>query len=211
MREQRAKDYLLTIYVLQTEGKVRASYVAREMNLSKASVSTAMKSLTADGYLTIGEDHAIHLTPEGEQLANEAMLEAIHRGNSYHGLLNRENTFGETSGDSEEREAKWLHREGMESVLEALFVLEKHYYRIRKPDLAECLRITTNAVTRRIQRLEEKGFVSIGLHGSVSLTERGKRYAEDLYVRHEITRRKLMDAGLSGRDAELSACLAHSE
>lgn len=53
MREQRAKDYLQTIYTLQTSGAVRAAYLAREMGLSKASVSSALKSLAADGYLTV--------------------------------------------------------------------------------------------------------------------------------------------------------------
>ena len=208
MREQRVKEYLQTIYALRMEGMVRAAYVAREMNLSKASVSNALKSLTSGGYLTIGDDHAIRLTPEGERLAGEAIRETIHRGKSYHGLLHRDGTAAEDPDTSEEPEAKWLHREGMESTLEALYVLGKHFYRVRKLDLAECLRISTGTVTRRLQRLEEKGFAAISEHGYLSLTSLGERYARESYDRHEVTRQKLVEAGLSERDAELSACLA---
>ena len=44
MREQKAKEYLSTIYMLASYGAVRASYIAREMMVSRPSVSVALKT-----------------------------------------------------------------------------------------------------------------------------------------------------------------------
>ncbi len=65
-----AEDYLEMILVLKRKkGAVRSIDIAREMNFSKPSVSIAMKKLREEGLITIGEDHEIELTPEGEQIA----------------------------------------------------------------------------------------------------------------------------------------------
>lgn len=208
MREQKAKEYLQTIYALQTEGDVRAVYIAREMNISKAAVSVALQTLVADGYVIVDQNHKVRLTPQGEQLAKTAIHETVHRGKSYHGILEKNSTNDSTHEEYEdELRMKWIQREGMEATLEALLVLGKHYYRVRNLDLAECLKTTTAATTKRIRRLEEKGFVTTGERSFVSLTERGKHYAEIFFAQHETARGKLMDAGLSEQDAELSACL----
>ena len=65
-----AEDYLEMILVLKRKkGAVRSIDIAREMNFSKPSVSIAMKKLREEGLITIGEDHEIELTSQGESIA----------------------------------------------------------------------------------------------------------------------------------------------
>ncbi len=65
-----AEDYLEMILVLKRKkGAVRSIDIAREMNFSKPSVSIAMKKLREEGLITIGEDHEIELTHQGELIA----------------------------------------------------------------------------------------------------------------------------------------------
>ena len=64
------EDYLETILILQQRGgTVRSVDVAAKMKVSKASVSVAMKNLRAGGYVKMGNNHEIVLTPQGRQLA----------------------------------------------------------------------------------------------------------------------------------------------
>lgn len=71
-----SKDlYLETIYNLLNERDgVHAVDVAKELDYSKASVSRALKNLTALGYITIDEHNHIQLTPTGMQIAVDVIL-----------------------------------------------------------------------------------------------------------------------------------------
>ncbi len=67
-----AEDYLEMILVLQRKkGNVRSIDIVREMNFSKPSISIAMKKLRNDGLITIDEDHYIHLSDEGQAIAEK--------------------------------------------------------------------------------------------------------------------------------------------
>ena len=68
--KESGEDYLETVRVLQyRNGVVRSVDVASEMNVSKASVSVAMKTLRQSGYVRMGEKHEIYLTAKGRTLA----------------------------------------------------------------------------------------------------------------------------------------------
>ena len=69
------EDYLETILILQNRsGTVRSIDIAAELKVSRASVSVAMKNLKKGGYVNIGDNHEITLTPKGRKLA-ETMYE----------------------------------------------------------------------------------------------------------------------------------------
>lgn len=69
------EDYLEMILILQNKkGTVHSVDIAAELNVSKASVSVAMKNLQRDGYICKGDDHEITLTEPGQKLA-ETMYE----------------------------------------------------------------------------------------------------------------------------------------
>ena len=66
------EDYLETILVLQKKlGMVRSVDVARHMEVSKPSVCHAVAILRDGGFLTMDEDHFLHLTDVGREVAEQ--------------------------------------------------------------------------------------------------------------------------------------------
>ena len=66
------EDYLETILVLQKKrGMVRSVDVARHMEVSKPSVCYAVATLRDGGFLMMDEDHFLHLTDVGREVAEK--------------------------------------------------------------------------------------------------------------------------------------------
>ena len=66
------EDYLETILVLQKKlGMVRSVDVARHMEVSKPSVCHAVAILRDGGFLCMDEDHFLHLTEVGREVAEK--------------------------------------------------------------------------------------------------------------------------------------------
>ena len=66
------EDYLEAILVLRKQkGMVRSVDVARHMGVSKPSVCVAVNTLKDGGFLTMDEDHFLHLTDVGREVAGQ--------------------------------------------------------------------------------------------------------------------------------------------
>ena len=66
------EDYLETILVLQKKlGMVRSVDVARHLEVTKPSVCHAVATLREGGFLTMDEDHFLHLTDVGREVAEK--------------------------------------------------------------------------------------------------------------------------------------------
>ena len=66
------EDYLEAILVLHKKmGMVRSVDVARYLGVSKPSVCVAVNTLKDGGFLTMDEDHFLHLTDVGCKVAEE--------------------------------------------------------------------------------------------------------------------------------------------
>ena len=66
------EDYLETILVLHKKtGMVCSVDVARHMGVSKPSVCVAVNTLKDSGFLTMDEDHFLHLTDVGREVAEK--------------------------------------------------------------------------------------------------------------------------------------------
>ena len=66
------EDYLETILVLQKKlGMVRSVDVAQHMEVSKPSVCHAVATLRDGGFLMMDEDHFLHLTDVGREVAEK--------------------------------------------------------------------------------------------------------------------------------------------
>ena len=66
------EDYLEAILMLQKKnGIVRSIDLARHMEVSKPSVSHAVKTLREGGFLTMDEDYCLHLTEVGREVAEK--------------------------------------------------------------------------------------------------------------------------------------------
>ena len=69
-QKKTVEDYLKTIYILQCRnGIVRGSDIAQEQNVSRPTVSIALRDLEQEGYLFTDEAHEIHLTKIGRKIA----------------------------------------------------------------------------------------------------------------------------------------------
>ena len=67
------EDYLETILVLQKKrSMVRFVDVARHMEVSKPSVCHAVATLRDGGFLMMDEDHFLHLTDVGREVAKKS-------------------------------------------------------------------------------------------------------------------------------------------
>ena len=65
-----AEDYLEQILMLlEQKGHARSVDIAAGLNVSKPSVSVAMKKLRENGYITMGNDNNISLTDKGYAIA----------------------------------------------------------------------------------------------------------------------------------------------
>lgn len=65
-----AEDYLETILMLCEEhGSARSVEIAARLNVTKPSVSFAMKKLRENGYIRMGSDNRITLTESGAAIA----------------------------------------------------------------------------------------------------------------------------------------------
>lgn len=70
-----SEDYLETMLMMQQQhGYVRSIDVAEHLGVTKPSVTYATKRLRENGYITMGKDGLITLTPSGMAIA-ESMLE----------------------------------------------------------------------------------------------------------------------------------------
>ena len=66
------EDYLEAILVLQKKmGMVRSIDLARHVGFSKPSISHAVGVLKNGGFLTMDEDHFLHLTDVGREVAEK--------------------------------------------------------------------------------------------------------------------------------------------
>ena len=66
------EDYLEAILILQKKnGMVRSIDLARHMEVSKPSVSHAVKTLREGGFLTMDKDYCLHLTDIGHEVAEK--------------------------------------------------------------------------------------------------------------------------------------------
>ena len=67
-----AEDYLEQILMLlEKKGHVRSIDIAIGLNVSKPSVSVAMKKLRENGYINMGADNLISLTDKGYAIARK--------------------------------------------------------------------------------------------------------------------------------------------
>ena len=213
MREQKTKEYLTAIYLLSSYGPVRGAYVAREMKLSRPTVSVALQTLAQEGYLTVDAGHIVCLTEKGKRMAKEAMHEAVQRGKSYHELVGQateESETAESAGKgklSAGQAESWLRKEKAEAIPEALLILSKRYFCVRVIDIAQFLGRSSATVRAKLHRMEYNGMVVIGEESVVRLTDFGREISVRLYERHAPDRERMISDGAAPEEAERGVLL----
>ena len=71
-----------------------------------------------------------------------------------------------------------------ENYLETIYTLSKETGTVRSIDVAHKLSVSKASVNKAISILREAGMVEQELYGSITLTERGKQRAAEVYRRH---------------------------
>ena len=70
-QSRQVEDYLKTIYRLQENEIVRGVDIARDLGVTKPTVSVALKKLESSGLITVHLSRSVELTQEGERIAKE--------------------------------------------------------------------------------------------------------------------------------------------
>lgn len=90
--------------------------------------------------------------------------------------------------------------------LETILLLKKRGPRVHSIDIANELEYSRPSVSRAVNLLQKKGYISIAGDGAISFTEQGEAKAEAVYERHTVITELLVSIGADRKLAEDNAC-----
>ncbi|HBG0610836.1 TPA: metal-dependent transcriptional regulator [Clostridioides difficile] len=97
--------------------------------------------------------------------------------------------------------------ESRENYLETILILEKKNGIVKSIDIAKQLNYSKASVSRAIGILKEYGFIIMEVDGDIVLTEEGRKKAEEIYEKHVLITKFLVNTlGVSFDIAEKDAC-----
>lgn len=73
IRDKKIEKYMKTIYQLKRNAPVRGAYIARELGVTKPTVSATIRELVDEGFIVVLEDKTIELTEKGQKTAERIM------------------------------------------------------------------------------------------------------------------------------------------
>lgn len=97
--------------------------------------------------------------------------------------------------------------ESGENYLETILLLSKKKGSVRSVDIANELEYTKPSVSRAMRILKEADLIVVEKNGNILLTEAGLKKAQEIYERHQIITRFLIEVlDVSIETAEKDAC-----
>ncbi len=96
--------------------------------------------------------------------------------------------------------------ESEEMYLETILLLRKERELVRSVDIVEELGYAKSSVSRAVNLLHGKGLIAIDGNGDITLTDEGQKKANDIYERHRVITKVLMELGADIELAEANAC-----
>ena len=97
------------------------------------------------------------------------------------------------------------YRESEEMYLETILLLKEKLSAIRSIDIANELNYSRASVSRAVNLLKEKGYITIE-KSIINFTDKGKALAIEIYERHETITKVLEKLGVPALQAEDNAC-----
>ena len=94
----------------------------------------------------------------------------------------------------------------MEDYLEAVLITRQQRGYARCVDIANHLSVTMPSVSRAVKELSKMGYLMKEADGTLSLTEQGRRIAEQVYEKHQFFTQQLIEAGVPPDIAARDAC-----
>ena len=98
------------------------------------------------------------------------------------------------------------YQESEEMYLETILLLKQKSANVHAINVAEELGYSKPSVSRGVNLLIKKGYISIGNGGELQFTEAGKQKAEGIYERHIVITKLLEMTGADRALAEENAC-----
>ena len=98
------------------------------------------------------------------------------------------------------------YQESEEMYLETILLLKQKSANVLAINVAEELSYSKPSVSRGVNLLLNKGYITIGNSGEINFTEMGKAKAEGIYERHTVITQLLEKTGASREIAEENAC-----
>lgn len=98
-----------------------------------------------------------------------------------------------------------IHESG-ENYLETILLLKQKKGNVRSHDIVEELGYSKSSVSRAVNILKEKNFISIDTAGLISFTTEGEKLAQKTYEKHGVVSSFLQKLGVDAETAESDAC-----
>lgn len=96
--------------------------------------------------------------------------------------------------------------ESVEDYLETILQLKKKLGQVRSIDIAREMNFSKPSVSVAMKNLREKAYITVSEEGYISLTESGKKRAENVLERHTILSDWLISIGVNQETALEDAC-----
>ena len=97
-------------------------------------------------------------------------------------------------------------QESGEMYLETIYVLSQKSSSVRSIDVAEHMGFSKPSVSRAVGLLKQDGLLWMDEYGYLKLTEEGTQKAKQIYERHTVLSRMLMNLGVDEETAAEDAC-----
>lgn len=97
-------------------------------------------------------------------------------------------------------------RESEEMYLETILLLKKKKANVRSVDIVEELGYAKSSVSRAVNLLRQKNYITIDTNGDIMLTDKGMEKSADIYERHRVITDALIKIGAEHDLAEANAC-----
>ena len=96
--------------------------------------------------------------------------------------------------------------ESAENYLETILRLQKKIPQVRSIDIANELDFSKPSVSIAMKNLRENGCITVEEGGIITLTDTGRKIAENIYERHNIFMQLLTKLGVDEKTAAEDAC-----
>lgn len=97
-------------------------------------------------------------------------------------------------------------QESAENYLETILILGKRTGAVRSIDIANELDFSKPSVSVAMKNLREGGYIETDANGYITLLEKGRRIAENMYERHTCLSEWLETLGVDKKTAVEDAC-----
>lgn len=97
-------------------------------------------------------------------------------------------------------------QESAENYLEAILVLGLKNPSVRSVDIAAQLNFSKPSVSVAMKNLRENGYINMSAEGRITLTDKGREIAENVYEKHTLLTKWLVFLGVDPETAAADAC-----